>query len=297
MDKNKLKCKNKLIKKCLSLTPKFESMYKDIVISLANELCPHKKKPMYTNEYCYDAICTVLHSCNSWKDLQLHSHFENKSENHFDTIRKRFNMWNDQYIFETAYYQLLNSSGFPKTFFSLRKPRLYIDTAKFNNKNGHELIGFNTQYMKKKITKISIVSTSSAASNIPLLALPVVATVYDGKTIKASIKYIKNEFNIKEEKHLILVGDGGYLLKPEEIKKLKDEHHITLIVPRRRNMKTQNTYYEKTILKDRHCVENCIQKIKRCDRVMTRKDRLLKNFMGFVHLSMGISVMHRLFRE
>lgn len=86
-----------------------------------------------------------------------------------------------------------------------------------------------------------------------------------------------------------LIGDKGYITK--EIFKINGKD-IKIIVPKRKNQKTKNTKYEKKVLAKRYVVENANENanananFKKPERLMLRKDKKIKNYMGFVYLSL-----------
>ena len=93
-----------------------------------------------------------------------------------------------------------------------------------------------------------------------------------------------NEIN-HTSKPIILIGDKGYHMTLQDRNELKLKHNATLIVPSKRNQKIQNTKLENKKLKGRYKVENMFGKIKAYNRIHVRRDKLIVNYMGFVHLA------------
>ncbi len=73
------------------------------------------------------------------------------------------------------------------------------------------------------------------------------------------------------------------------------EREVNIITPKRKNQHTQNTDKEKKYLNDRHIIENLFATIKSNNRLMTRKDKKLKNYLSFLYINMiEIHIKHAL---
>ena len=77
--------------------------YKQYVLETAHDLCPVRKKSIYTYSYYFDAFLTVLKHVNSWRSLSVTANFSGKSKYHYTTIRKMFNKWSKLNVFKIAY--------------------------------------------------------------------------------------------------------------------------------------------------------------------------------------------------
>ena len=262
--------------------------YKDYVLNTVESICPFKKKSIYSHSYYYDMFVHVLKNVNSWRSLSLLADLKGKPKYHYTSIRKMFNVWSKHDIFNIAYKNMLldlnlNMPNSPVN--SGNDIDLFIDATFINNKNGSELVSINPLYYKKNVTKISIISD---VDKIPLSIVPVKTTSYDGKTIDQTIKHI--QFN----RRVNLIGDKGYVINKVH-KKLLYKNKIKLIVPKKKNQKNVRlSKYDKSKLKIRYKVENSIQSLKRFNRISTRKDRLIRNFISFMYLASGISFTNKI---
>ena len=99
--------------------------------------------------------------------------------------------------------------------------------------------------------------------------------IHDVNTIKTSINLINKSY-----KFLInLIGDKGYITNNNFFFKKKK---ITLITPKRKNQNKEKEINVK-ILK-RKIIENTIAIIKKNERIMTRKDHKIKNYMSWIYI-------------
>lgn len=261
----------------------FKKTYKSYVIDCVLKLCPFKKKSKFSYEYYYDMFMMVLKNVNSWNSLKVTSNYNDKSKYHYTTIRKMFNKWSKHDIFKIAYYEMLkdyNLNGIPNN-------DLFIDSCFINNKTGHELVGINPMYHKKRVTKLSVICT---IHKIPLSIVPFKSTVNDQLTIINSLK------DIQLTRRTNLIGDKGYVRSKANKYKLLKNYKTKLITPKKKNQKNvRMSKLMRSKLKIRNTVENCIQIIKSYDRIMIRKDRNICNYMGFVFMGIGIKI-HKKYR-
>ncbi len=84
----------------------------------------------------------------------------------------------------------------------------------------------------------------------------------------------------KIKKKTFIIGDKGYIIDKNKIKNNK----IQIVTPKKKNQKTKNTDEENEKLKIRYKIENWFSKLKNFNRILVRRDKLIKTFMGFVYL-------------
>ena len=101
--------------------------------------------------------------------------------------------------------------------------------------------------------------------------------------------YVRNskEFKLKSFAFWVninLIGDRGYITKE---KFTINNKKISIITPKRKNQKNKIiTKKEKSLLKERHKIENVFALINNNNRVMVRRDKNLNNYFSFIYISM-----------
>jgi len=85
-----------------------------------------------------------------------------------------------------------------------------------------------------------------------------------------------------KSKYFNLLGDKAY--KTKEIFKFNNKN-IKILTPDKSNSLIKKSYYKNKKLKKRIKVENVINKIKRNERVKTRKDINIITYMSWVYIS------------
>ena len=263
-----------------------------------------KHKTYYSNEYYLINIFEMLNDINKWKTLtKLKTYnpviINNKeAKSHYETIRKKFNKWSNDGIFEMGFEECINLKNINKSM------KLYIDSSLINNKYGIEDIGLNIDNKKKRSSKISIISDKdkfiysvlsikinikekvkidkrkkkNKNKNMNIIKKEVFGFVHDVKTIQNSLDKINKIYNFTD---LTILGDKGYISN-EKYKYNNKE--IKLLTHKKKNQ-IKNDEETNNILKERIYVENTIGIIKKNERVMTRKDHKIKNYMSFVYLA------------
>lgn len=234
-------------------------------------------KIKYSNEYYLIMIFYMLNDVNNWKFLSNLKNYKSEYKYHYKTIYNKFRLWTSLKIFENAFYNYVNL-----------KPTnlLLIDATSINNKYGSENVVLNPEYKKKKVTKLSLITNKKGFiySVIPFkiknenenysTAVHDVKMINDGLT---KIKIIKND-----SKYYHLLGDKAY--KTSENFNISNKL-IKIITPDKTNTKNKNSIYKNKKLKLRVKIENVNCFIKKCERIIMRKDRKIKYFMSFVYIA------------
>ena len=250
--------------------------YKQYVLNTVIKVCPFKKKSKYSYSYYYDMFMLVLKHVNSWLSLSVTSNYGNKSKYHYTTVRKMFNKWTNHNVFKISYYEMLKDYKLDKP---IKGADLFIDACFISNKTGSELVGINSMYYKKNVTKLSIICDSN---KIPLSITPFKSTTNDCKTIIDSLTDLKLKSKVN------LIADKGYISTKINRNILFKQYKIKLIYPKKKNQKNMRmSKITKTKLRVRNKVENCIQMIKSFNRTMIRKDKKLNNFVSFLFIGIG----------
>ena len=167
-----------------------------------------------------------------------------------------------------------------------------IDASSFSNKYGSENVTINSEYTKKNITKLSLITTKQGAilsikpfevNNKKIMynnkEKIIKTTVHDSKTIQKSVDLIKNNIEI-----LNIVGDKGY--KTSNVI-TKNNKKINIRTPNKKKQKKNlNTKESNLKMKGRYKIENVFGIIKmNNERIMLRKDKTLINFIGWVYIA------------
>ena len=237
----------------------------------------YKLKVKYSNEYYLTMIFYMLNDVNNWKFLSNLKNYKSEYKYHYKTIYNKFCLWTSLNVFKDAFYNF-------KT--DMNTNLLLIDATSINNKYGSENVVLNAEYKKKKITKLSLVTNKNGFiySVIPFdiknKNKNYNTSVPDVKMIKKSIEEIKNIKN--KSKYYNLIGDKAY--------KTKDKYYlnnkiIKIITPDKKNTLNKNNQNRNKKLKLRIKIENVNCFLKKCERIIVRKDRKLKYFMSFVYMA------------
>lgn len=206
------------------------------------------------------------------------------------TIRKFYNKIIDLGIIDSAL------DIFQKMYNKKRRfSNLHIDSTSILNKNNSLIAEYYHKMKSKKQIKISSIVDEN---KIPLSFVVSRGAEADVNVVPALI----NNLNVDAlRKNVFICGDKGYITKNSQyifngqtrkwrkvtnpsVKKLNKENGIkvTLITPKRKNQKTENTVFEKKKLSKRHLVENsfCRQKrsFKRIEPLYDRKIEVIKAF-------------------
>ena len=169
-------------------------------------------------------IFEMLNDINKWETLVKLKTYNPVSINnkiattHYSTIRKKFNKWTNDGIFESAFNKCINLEKINKDI------KLSIDASFINNKYGIEDIALNIDNKKKRATKISLI-TDTEKFIYSILSIKInkidkrkkenkklrkkrLGFVHDVNTIQISLNKINTIYNFT---NLTLLGDKGYI--------------------------------------------------------------------------------------
>lgn len=280
--------------------PELKGEYFDLIIKYVNKLCPNIRKPKYSNKYYLENILNLLTDFVSWRSLKKSLTYkfgelinktkeEQKKDNHYKTICAKHVEWARKNVYMSAYTEILGR----KITENEKKDtlQLIIDATNIINKSGIEGVGYGTKCKKKKFTKLTGLSDTKAN----------MVTIIENKTKEKEIEFENGkkikiqtlEHDIKgilpaiaslnTNKKIELLGDKGYIVNSEHRKEL-EKIGATIITPYKSNQKKVNTEDEKKKLKIRYKIENSFAKLKCPNRLHVKRDKYMKNFMGFVYL-------------
>jgi hypothetical protein len=267
---------------------KIFNSFKKIILIIANKKYPIKRTRKYSLEYYLKNFTYVLSDVVNWSSLQLL--YKNDKSFHWKTIYNEFNKWSKDNIFEEAFYEFIKNKYFKISKIKKHKKlNLFIDVTKIINKLGCEGVTINCENKKKNITPISMICDQNklplCISNVEMNKI-----IYNKrKTAKHEIKNVQrtlDKINIKVKDYvdINLIGDRGYITKE---KFTINNKKISIITPKRKNQKNKIiTKKEKSLLKERHKIENVFALINNNNRVMVRRDKNLNNYFSFIYISM-----------
>jgi hypothetical protein len=258
-------------------------VFKKYILYFAEKKYKTTRKRKYSFDYYIKCFIQILSDYNKWENLKL----DNDKPYHWKSIYNEFNKWSKDNIFEEAFNCFIKENYFKLSKLKKNKSiNLFIDVTKINNKSGSENIGINVEYKKKNITSLTVICD---INKIPIGIKYVDINIRPNKknTFKHEIKNVQNTLNtipINFKGYKVnLIGDKGYITQ----KKFKLGYKkISIITPKRKNQKIQNTYYEKELLKDRHKIENFFASLKTFNRISLRKDKNITNYMSFVYIGL-----------
>jgi hypothetical protein len=258
----------------------------DLFYSLLETIKRYNSCNEYKRTYCIEynliLILQVKNNANNWPFLQKLSICDGSYKN----VYNQYCRWNKKGIFEDSFYNFTLNLNLQE------QEDLLIDASSFSNKYGSENVTINSEYTKKNITKLSVITTKQGA----ILSIKpfevnskkiiynkkekiIKTTEHDSKTIQKSVDLIKNKIEI-----LNIIGDKGY--KTSNII-TKNAKKINIITPNKKNQKNNlNTMESNLKMKGRYKIENIFGIIKmNNERIMLRKDKSLINFMGWVYIA------------
>ena len=266
----------------MGILKKLNKFYDSYVLNIVNRECPAKRMKKYSNKHFLQYFKLMLNNINSWKSLQFIDNYPVESINHYKYVNQVFNLWSSKDVFKKAYIELLKNNYFKLNTISKSKSiNLFIDATYIINKYGIDSIALNPEYRKKKVSKLSIICDDDK-NVLSILPIKIKTTSFCHE-----ITYVDKSLNnllvkIPDNVSINLIGDKAYVDKNHKF----NNKLIKLIAPKKKNQPIKNTFIEKNLLKNRFKIENCNAFIKKSDRVMVRKDKLLINFMGFIFLDL-----------
>lgn len=110
------------------------------------------------------------------------------------------------------------------------------------------------------------------------------------KTFEHETKKIQEALNLvsintDQFKNIYLIGDKAYNMDTNKNQFNLNNKKVTLIAPKKKNDPIELTTFEQDLLKGRHFIENSFVNLKNNDRTYVRKDKNIKNYMGFIELT------------
>ena len=237
----------------------------------------NKHQKYKLDEYLTD-ILFVLKTGIAWRDLRSHINW--------NSVYKIYIKLNTFNIFSISYTSLLHK-------YIQRSPNkklryILTDTSFIPNKHGHNVVGYNKFYNRKKGTKISLITDSNG------IALDV--KCYSGNRYDSTIllDQFRNcnlvQYNHNANQNYYFIADAGYDCHAIR-EKVIDMNYVPLIRQNKRRIKDKNKIIilsksKKEILKKRIKVENTFNKLKVNRRLLNRYDSKIETFKGFIYLAL-----------
>ena len=261
-----------------------DKTYNDIIENIITQVKQIKKiKSGRPNKETLETYCKyilfVLITGASWADLDLIPGMSIKS----DTIRKKFNLWTNNGIFDNLFNILLNE------YIINNKPsELFIDSYDCLNLNGtKENVKMGHKYKNKNVCKITLLTDKN---KIPIGLDICKGNINDNKRIEYIANVIPKSINRKYQKPLKICGDKGYIINKERRNALRINYKIIIITDKRKNMKKRITKENKILLKKRIIIEhlNSIlrRRFKHLSRISDKNEKGIKRWfmLSFIYL-------------
>ena len=252
----------------------------------------------------------MRNTLNKWIDLTKSVFYSPKSgtKYHYKSIHSQYVRWCHYDVFKNAFNcciphnndieltGLKFNDNDDNLFIINQNNDLFIDSTSINNKYGSESIVVNPELTKKNVTKLSTISNVNgfvySITNLDInyktikynnISKDIKTPINDSKTIYTSLKNINPNIKIKSITNSIdLIGDKGYITS--EIYNY-NENKVNVITPLKKNNKNKFIYRNNKKLVYRYIIENTICSYKKDERINIRKDKKIKNFMGWVYIS------------
>lgn len=263
-----------------------DGLAKKIILDLVELNCNKVgRKSRESNEHFLDIFTVFLKDYTKWKCLDTYKFAKYTSDNY----RKKFIYWIRSKVFSDAcdvVNKLINSN-----LINEKSVNCFIDGTNIRNingskkrnldENGETLLGRIYCDKFKRGLKVTVLITDKnylldvIISNGGKHDITVIPQIYE-KLIKEQKSNKKHRINI--------VGDKGYVSK--KIKKDFAKKKMHYITPLKKNAKADDKfYYDQSLLKKRHLVENYFAHMKQCTRIRFMYEKYVFIYEGFLHLS------------
>ena len=208
------------------------TLFYELLKIISSKYIGNDRHFIYCFEYNLILILHVKNNLNNWKILQslIICH------NNYKSIYNQFLRWTKKDIFKNAY----ENNNLKNINIINQDQDVLLDATCINNKYGGENVTINPEYTKKKVTKMSVITTNN---KIIIGILPfklkekkiiynknekIINTFeHDSKTIQGTINNINKNIKIKN-----IIGDGGY---KTNIDIISNKKKINIITPNRKN--------------------------------------------------------------
>ena len=237
----------------------------------------------YKLDECLQDILFVLETGVAWRDLRSHINW--------NSVYKAYIKLNKFNIFSISYTSLLHK-------YIQRSPNkklryVLTDTSFIPNKHGHNVVGYNKFYNRKKGTKVSLITDSCGAA-LDVKCYP--GNRYDSTILLDQFKncnLVHYNHNANQKYYFLAafaLRDAGYDCRAIR-EKVIDMNYIPLIRQNKRRTKDKNKIIifskkEEEIFKKRIKVENTFNKLKVNRRLLNRYDSKIETFKGFIYLAL-----------
>jgi len=260
---------------------------KKIILDLVDLKCnKFGRKSSEPNEHFLNMFIEVLSDYTKWKCLDKHVW----SKYTFDNYRKKFHYWVRMGIFNDALdiiQAILNSNCVNE-----KSLACFIDGTNIRNingsykrntdKDGNTLLGRLYCDKFKRGLKVTVVITDKNY----LLNVIVSNGASHDITVVPQIREKLKRMHKSNKKHRInIVGDKGYISNNIKKQFAKDKMHY--ITPNKKNKVQPEEYlwHDKSLLKQRHLVENYFAHIKQFTRVRLLYEKRVDIYKGFLLLA------------
>jgi transposase len=247
------------------------------IITIIDSLDPPKRIRKINNLEVLEEVLYLLKTGIQWSCLR-----PKVCSRH--AVYKRFRKWIKDDIFNKTWIKLLQSYSqkrleADKHWFK----ELFIDTTMVKNVYGSDCVGKNPTDRGRKATKVSMICDKAG---VPIALVSYPANVSDICTIVETVKNIPCRLKKDKRYSNFLVGDKGYVSKVVKSDLKKDK--INLVTPIKKRSKNKLSKDEKSLMYQRHKIENLFCRLDKFKRLFLRQERQISCFEAFNKLAMTL---------
>jgi transposase len=260
---------------------------KKIILDIVKLKCNKcGRKSVEPNEHFLDMFIEMLTDYTKWKCLDKHIWSKYTSDNY----RKKFHYWVRMGVFDDALdvmQAIINSE-----FVNEKSLVCFIDGTQIRNingsykrnidENGKTLLGRVYCDKFKRGLKVTVVITNQNY----LLDVIISNGASHDISVVPQIRERFTQMHKSNKKHRInIVGDKGYISNVIKKQFAKDKIHY--ITPNKKNKKQVDEFpwYDKSLLKQRHLIENFFAHIKQFTRIRFLYEKRVEIYKGFFKLA------------
>jgi putative transposase len=247
------------------------------VVKIIDELDPPKRTRKIKNNQVLEEVCYLLKTGIQWASLRPITCTRH-------AVYKRFRKWIRDDILNKTWIRLIELYS-KKKLDSDRHwfKQLFIDTTMVKNIYGVDCVGKNPTDRGRRATKVSMICDREG---VPISSIYYPANVSDVCTAIETVESIPCHIK-KDKRHSnFLVGDKGYVSK--NVKAVLKKSRINLVTPIKQRSKGFLSTNEKTLLYQRHKVENLFCRLDKFKRLILRQDRYISSYDAFNKLAMAL---------
>lgn len=234
-----------------------------------------------SNESVVEHVFILLSTGNPWSFLQ---YCTQPRGFHYQTVYQRFHMWVEFGIIEAAWTKVLEryvSSRLSKN--ATHFAHLYIDTTTVKNVGGTDCVGKNPTDRKRMGSKISAIVDDDKVSVSPPVPYP--ANRADITTAEPTFDSIPFDLMPDRRRVIKIAADKAYRSRP--LFETMRAKRVRLVTEPKRNERNPIPLrrQDRSMFKKRIKIEHYFGISKKCRRIRTRFDGLMRHYVAFWYMS------------